>query len=344
MMLKEKSSPWARLKYLYVLPLAAITVTAFARPEVSEKVEEISVVKVNDLASYMQEKVSGDTVKSKENEEIIMFEVVEQMPEFPGGTEALSNYLTEQTEKSSAKGKAGGTVTVGFTVSETGKVKDVEVLQSQAAVLNKEAERIVREMPDWKPGKQRGVSVPVKYTVPVRFGAVRFAENKEPLILVDGIEVDMEAFNKMDVSKIQSVSVLKDSTSIGLYGKRAKGGVILVNTQKTNTSFGGNHQGGASNVSDEVSVEIQVNGAVVDEQGRPKAGVSIVIPNTYNGTITDSKGHFSLKAPSNATLWFSFVGYKTVKAPITSTMLIRMEQDVVKLFPEGASVIGIRGN
>ncbi len=46
MMLKEKSSPWARLKYLYVLPVAAIAVTAFARPEVSETVEEISPSKL----------------------------------------------------------------------------------------------------------------------------------------------------------------------------------------------------------------------------------------------------------------------------------------------------------
>ena len=43
-MLKEKSNPWARLKYLYVLPLAAIAVTAFARPEISEKADEISAV------------------------------------------------------------------------------------------------------------------------------------------------------------------------------------------------------------------------------------------------------------------------------------------------------------
>ena len=57
MMLKEKSNPWARLKYLYVLPLAAIAVTAFARPEISEKMEEISAVKVNDLAEIVQEKV-----------------------------------------------------------------------------------------------------------------------------------------------------------------------------------------------------------------------------------------------------------------------------------------------
>ena len=63
MMLKEKSNPWARLKYLYVLPLAAIAVTAFARPEISEKVEEISAVKVNDLAEIVETKSEENVVK-----------------------------------------------------------------------------------------------------------------------------------------------------------------------------------------------------------------------------------------------------------------------------------------
>ena len=77
MMLKEKSSPWARLKYLYVLPLAAIAVTAFARPEISNKMEEISAVKVNDLAAIVETKVQEtvpkvvkDTVKVAQKEVI----------------------------------------------------------------------------------------------------------------------------------------------------------------------------------------------------------------------------------------------------------------------------------
>ena len=137
MMLKEKSNPWARLKYLYVLPLAAIAVTAFARPEISEKMEEISAVKVNDLAEIVQEKVLQDTVKvskdekkdalvvtgvkSKEEEEIVIFEVVEQMPEYPGGMSALQKYLSEKIAGSPMKGKAGGRVMVGFTVLKPGR-------------------------------------------------------------------------------------------------------------------------------------------------------------------------------------------------------------------------------
>ena len=352
MMLKEKSNPWARLKYLYVLPLAAIAVTAFARPEISEKMEEISAVKVNDLAEIVQEKVLQDTVKvskdekkdalvvtgvkSKEEEEIVIFEVVEQMPEYPGGMSALQKYLSEKIAGSPMKGKAGGRVMVGFTVAETGKIKDVRVLQSDEASLNQEAERIVSEMPDWIPGKQRGRPVPVKYTVPIRFGNIRFAENKQPLIFADGKEISMDAMEKLDPSTIESISVLKDSTSIKVYGKRGANGVILVNTQRGSKTKIQNKEISFSQktTSTDAVPDFPVSGTVVDEQGRPKAGVSIIVPNTNHGTITDINGHFSLKAMKDGNLWFSFIGYKPVKASVFSTMNIRMEQEVVDLFPE----------
>ena len=352
MMLKEKSNPWARLKYLYVLPLAAIAVTAFARPEISEKMEEISAVKVNDLAEIVQEKVLQDTVKvskdekkddlvvsgvkSKEEEEIVIFEVVEQMPEYPGGMSALQKYLSEKIAGSPMKGKAGGRVMVGFTVAETGKIKDVRVLQSDEASLNQEAERIVSEMPDWIPGKQRGRPVPVKYTVPIRFGNIRFAENKQPLIFADGKEISMDAMEKLDPSTIESISVLKDSTSIKVYGKRGANGVILVNTQRGSKTKIQNKEISFSQktTSTDAVPDFPVSGTVVDEQGRPKAGVSIIVPNTNHGTITDINGHFSLKATKDGNLWFSFIGYKPVKASVSSTMNIRMEQEVVDLFPE----------
>ena len=361
MMLKEKSNPWARLKYLYVLPLAAIAVTAFARPEISEKVEEISVVKVNDLAEIVQENVLRDTenvlqdtvkvshgdskakvsaenraAKTKGNEELVVFEVVEQMPEYPGGMNALYKYLENKTKSSDVKGKAGGSVIVGFTVSESGKVKDVRALQSDQPILTKEAERIVSEMPAWIPGKQRGMPVSVKYSVPVRFGDIRFPENRKPLIMVDGKEMSMETFEKIDKGIIESFSVLKDSASIGLYGKRGANGVILVTTRRE----------GKTRVQDiSTFTEIKatetntvpdflVTGIVTDEQGQPKAGVSIVVPNTTIGAITDANGRFRLKTPKDSYLWFSFIGYKPVKASVSSTMNIRMEQEVVDLFPE----------
>ena len=79
MMIKKKSNPWARLKYLYVLPLAAVAVAAFARPEVSNQLDEISSVKVNDLASI----VKADEVKSVEKsseEEFLLSGIVMEYP------------------------------------------------------------------------------------------------------------------------------------------------------------------------------------------------------------------------------------------------------------------------
>ena len=348
MMLKEKSSPWARLKYLYVFPLAAIAVTAFARPEISEKVKEISAVKVNDLAEIVQEKVLQDTVKvskvvkkadpkvaatkKKEEEEIVIFEVVEQMPEYPGGMDALSKYLESKVADSPMKGKAGGLVTIGFTVTGSGKVTNVQVLGSDQPSLNKEAERIVSEMPDWIPGKQRGKPVPVKYSVPVRFGNIRFGLDKQPLILADGKEISMNAMERMNPSDIESVSVLKDSASIKIYGKRGENGVILVTTKKPGTTT----QFNFSKVDNQENVvpDFQVSGTVVDEQGRPKAGVSILVPNTTYGAITDIDGHFSLKAVKGGNLLFSFIGYKSMKVPVSATMSVRMEQEVINLLPE----------
>ena len=347
MMLKEKSSPWARLKYLYVLPLAAIAVTAFARPEISEKVGEISAVKVNDLAEIVQEKVLQDTVQAskvvkkapeetvtgkKAEKETVIFEVVEQMPEYPGGMDALKKYLESKVAESPMKGKAAGLVTIGFTVTENGKVTDVKVLESDQTSLNKEAERIVHEMPNWIPGRQRGVPVSVKYSVPVRFGTLRTGLGGQPLILADGKEISMYAMEHMNSSEIESVSVLKDSASIKLYGKRGENGVILVTTKKSGKAS----QFNFSKVDNQENavLDFRVSGTVVDEQGRPKAGVSVLVPNTTSGAITDINGHFSLKAVKGGNLLFSFIGYKSVKVPVSATMSVRMEQEVVNLFPE----------
>lgn len=69
MMIRKKSNPWARAKYLYVLPLAAVTVAAFARPEISQPLDEISSVKVNDLSAvletYADKNVSNPAEKTK---------------------------------------------------------------------------------------------------------------------------------------------------------------------------------------------------------------------------------------------------------------------------------------
>lgn len=106
MMLKEKSNPWARLKYLYVLPLAAIAVTAFARPEISEKVEEISAVKVNDLAEIVE-------TKSEEN-------VVKELVDTTKNKVVVVGYRTEKKDSVLTSGKKKVAISVQG-ISDEGK-------------------------------------------------------------------------------------------------------------------------------------------------------------------------------------------------------------------------------
>ena len=262
MMLKEKSSPWARLKYLYVLPVAAIAVTAFARPEVSDKVEKISSVKVNDLAAIVETKVAesaGDTTKPadvkyvpaevrKQLKGTSVFEVAEEMPEFPGGgMSAFMDYIkTNMRYPASAKENGTqGRVTVQFVVDEDGSIKDSKVLRSVDKDMDAEALRLINTMPKWKPGRQKGQPVAVKFTVPVMFRldddklektssangitVEGYAGNgKEPLYIVDGKEVTPSVMSALNPDKIERVTVLKDKSATDLYGEEGQNGVVLI--------------------------------------------------------------------------------------------------------------------
>ena len=284
MMIKKKSNPWARMKYLYVLPLAAVAVAAFARPEVSNKLDEISSVKVNDLTSIVKAeevksmenssdekfKVSGtvlaadtkipvigasviirgttngtltdldgkftltglkkddviqvsfvgfqtrsvivkdespliillddavqnlegmvvyaptqksekdevvvfdlpmEEVKQKEVKDEPIFQVVEEMPEFPGGLAEAMKFLAKNINYPVAaqQAKIEGRVIVQFVVEKDGSVSDVKVMRGVNSELDAEAIRVVSMMPKWIPGKQRGKAVAVKYTMPIIF-------------------------------------------------------------------------------------------------------------------------------------------------------------------------------
>ena len=290
MMLKEKSSPWARLKYLYVLPVAAIAVTAFARPEVSETVEEISAVKVNDLTAIVETKVaessgqllpvqsvpkdsvnrkskvavqqmdelvvvgyaSKDSVKDREP----VFNVVEQMPSFPGGMEALMQYLAKNMRYpvEAQKNKVQGRVVVGFIVSKDGDIKKGHILRGVDPELDAEAIRVIESMPRWMPGMQRGKAVAVSYTLPVMFRLTEdalglklveasgstageldkgvtfsYAEGKQPLCIVNGKEVDWAVMRALNPDRIKSITVLKDKAILEeKYGEKGQNGVLLI--------------------------------------------------------------------------------------------------------------------
>ena len=270
MMLKEKSNPWAKLKYLYILPVAAIAVTAFARPEISETAEEISAVKVNDLTAIVEAKATKsteevvqvatalkDTAKPVEVKYIPVevteklqgtpfYEVVEQMPEYPGGIAASVEYIQKNMRYPEAAEKNGtqGRVTVQFIIDKEGNVTNPKVLRSVDKDLDAEAIRLVGAMPKWKPGMQKGKAVAVKYTLPVVFklegGEITSSQlvtervagtvsgEAVPLYIVDGKEVPSSIMGALRPESIESMTVLKDKSATELYGEKGKNGVILI--------------------------------------------------------------------------------------------------------------------
>ena len=257
MMLKEKSNPWARVKYLYVLPLAALAVSAFARPEVSAVADELSSAKVNDLVASMktnQPETASIAVKDTLTPDESVFEVVEQMPEFPdGGMTGLMKYFKKNMRYPEEAKKAGtqGRVVVQFLINKNGAISDVSVLRSVDRLLDAEAVRLVRSMPKWKPGMQKGKAVTVKYTLPVPFRLkdveAEASDKKDHLIIVEGAqtgyadisiqvngrEVTPEILRALNPDRIQSVSILKEPVDVAKYTTdKSKKAVMQVTLKK----------------------------------------------------------------------------------------------------------------
>ena len=126
------------------------------------------------------DEAAGEVLKAKEviaqpeppkEDETKVFDVVEQMPSFPGGPSALMQFLSSNIKYPVVAEENGvqGRVVCTFVVERDGSITDVRVIKSVDPSLDKEAVRVVKSMPKWIPGKQNGSAVRVKYTVPVTF-------------------------------------------------------------------------------------------------------------------------------------------------------------------------------
>ena len=259
MMKKKKSSSWAYAKYLYVLPLAACAMAAFARPEVSAPLEQISNAKITDFAAILEmrgaeksDKLAIDTVSPASTQEGV-FDVVEQMPQFPGGNEAMMKFVTQNLKYPTEAHQKGirGNVIVRFVVREDGTVTDAEVVRHADPLLEAEALRVVSLMPRWKPGRQNGKTVPVRSSLPVVFRldgdstsnksvmenafvatAQAVKSESSPLFVIDGREAADDALSKLAPADIESISILKGQTAREFYGDRGADGAVLLTTKR----------------------------------------------------------------------------------------------------------------
>ena len=163
MMNQKKSNRWMMLKALFIIPVATLAVSVFASNTGVSTVKREAVRTANALpTANMQTQQSATKA----------YEVVEVMPKFKGGESAMMEFLMMNMKypESAIKAKQQGRAIVGFVVGKDGTVSDVYIEKSTGYdVLDNEAMRVVKSMPAWKPGKQKGKPVNVKYFVPITF-------------------------------------------------------------------------------------------------------------------------------------------------------------------------------
>ena len=213
------------------------------------------VVKVAFGANRSEKEESEGTPDSNK-----AYDVVDEMPQFPGGPSALFEFLSKniQYPKEAEDANLQGRVIVSFVVEKDGSVSNAKVVRPIDPLLDAEALRVVNSMPKWIPGKQNGEAFRVKYTIPVTFrveGGIKGADDPlvqkttaylagyyaaknglpptpKTLILVDGKEVSYDELEKIKGESIDHMDVLKDKSAIEKYGEKAKDGVILITTKK----------------------------------------------------------------------------------------------------------------
>ena len=260
-MLKQKSNPWAKAKYLFALPIAVFCVSCLSSPEASEISDQVSEGKVSDIFANMQEngakktvylsydatnntavtiiasvdkdgkqttypvtdeelkkiyaedgslalvvdreipmqfvtdfknrlrelkvnrvwysslgedgkvKIETETANPNYKSDEDAYTVVEEQPEFPGGERELMTYVKNNLKYPADCAEEGvqGRVTLSFIVDKDGSVVEAKAMRSPDDRLTAEAIRIIESMPKWKPGRQGGEVVRVKYVMPVTF-------------------------------------------------------------------------------------------------------------------------------------------------------------------------------
>ena len=134
------------------------------------EVEDIEINAEVDQQEVIEEYVPVE-VEEEEVQEQEIFQIVEEMPAYPGGEQKLMEFIAKGIKYPQIARETGiqGRVFVGFVIEPDGSVSNVKVLRGIGGGCDEEAMRVVKSMPKWKPGKQRGKAVRVSYMLPVNF-------------------------------------------------------------------------------------------------------------------------------------------------------------------------------
>jgi len=131
-----------------------------------------TTVEIVEVQQEVKEEVKVEEDKREEENENVVFKVVETMPSFPGGDAALMKFISDNVRYPAIAQENGiqGRAICQFTVEKDGSITDIQIVRSAGdETLDKEAKRVIKSMPKWSPGKQRGKAVRVSYTIPINF-------------------------------------------------------------------------------------------------------------------------------------------------------------------------------
>lgn len=161
MMNQKKSNRWMMLKALFIIPVATLALSVFASNTGTMTRDAVHTANTLPTANLQAQQTATK-----------IYAVVEEMPKFKGGELAMMEFLMKNMKypQAAVKAKLQGKAIVGFVVGKDGTISDVHITKSAGhAVLDEEAMRVVKSMPAWEPGKQKGKPVNVKYNVPITF-------------------------------------------------------------------------------------------------------------------------------------------------------------------------------
>lgn len=232
------------------LPVKEIIEQKKEEPQKTTKINTVEPVSSDPSKLQELTVVAYPPVETPQKDDDPVFTVVEEMPQFIGGDQALFKYLANSVKYPVAAQQKGiqGRVICQFVVDRDGKVTEPAIVRGVSHELDAEAIRVVQSMPVWKPGMQKGKAVRVKYTLPINFRLQGKADEtpatalqkQQPVLVIDG-EVKDAGFdlNSIKPEDIEEITVLKSHDDpaqvekrVKLYGERANEGVIIIKMKK----------------------------------------------------------------------------------------------------------------
>ncbi|MFZ4726077.1 MAG: TonB family protein [Paludibacter sp.] len=266
MMNQRKTSKVGMLKYLLIAPLAlALVVSSNAEKLVNSAknaIEQVSspdpnskkIKKTIQFSAPSTKKITtpppsqikdGELVPTTLSSNDIIFQVVDKMPVFPGGESELMSYIAQNVRYPVEAQKNGiqGRVICSFVIKADGTIADTKTIRSIDPYLDAEALRVIKAMPKWTPGEQKGEKVSVQYTLPISFKLEGEPKTNpwgdKPIVILDG-QMMAPNFNP-DIIKpesIEKIEVQKPNTEeskkelISRHGKWAGNGVVKITIKK----------------------------------------------------------------------------------------------------------------